>query len=312
MPAATSRKRAVVMACDAGYLPYALTLARAVHLAHPERGFDILLASGEDLSLPPGLAELGVRTVRIGPNPFEDSPNQGRHGAAAYLRLLLPDLLAAEYDRLLYLDSDILCTGMGLDRLLNAGMEGRWIGAVRDNIQWRTPNRRLPEFTALGRPARPYFNSGVLLIDVDAWRGAEVLDRALALLKASPQAVPRHDQSLLNLLADGGWAEMSPVWNWQYTWSSRFFADLAEPRLVHFIGPRKPWTAGGAELPLRFRRPFAAMLAEHFPDRAAPDLYPLAWPEGLRRSLLKHWTAAPAMERYLRRFPDPFRLVPAA
>jgi hypothetical protein len=299
------------MACDSAYLPYALTLAASIRRWHPKGGFDIVLASQEQVAIPAALEALEVGLLPLGENPFEGGPHEGRHGGAAYLRLLLPDLLDGRYDRLLYLDSDILCTGPGLDRLLRAEMGGAWLAAVRDNTQWRTPGRRLPEFRALGRHARAYFNSGVLLIDVQAWREAQVLDRALALFRGSPGAILRHDQSLLNLIADGAWAEMSPVWNWQYTWSSRFFADLAEPRIVHFIGPRKPWSPAGADLPLRFRQPFAEMLESYFPARTVPDRHALAWPGSLRRSLLKHWTAVPAMERYLRRFPDPFQLVPA-
>ena len=62
------------------------------------------------------------------------------------------------------------------------------------------------------------------------------------------------------------WAEISPVWNWQYTWASRLFEAMADAHVVHFIGPKKPWTHAGGELPLRFRRAYRAFFAEHFPD----------------------------------------------
>ena len=302
----------VAMACDAGYLPYALTLAAGIDAAHPGRRFDLGLLSEAPLVVPPSLAHLRLRTWTLpGGNPFRNGREEGRHGAAAYLRLLLPDLVAGDYDRLLYLDADILCLGGGLERLLAADMGGRWLAAVRDNTQWRTPGRRLPEQRAAGRPARPYLNSGVLMVDLAAWAREGIEARALDLHRAQAHLLTRHDQSILNLLADGGWAEMSPVWNWQYTWSSRYFADLAEPRLLHFIGPRKPWADAGADLPARHRRAYADFLARHFPGVPCADPGPMAWPGGLRRSLLKHWAAAPAMGRYLARFPDPYALVPA-
>lgn len=295
------------MACDAGYLPYAFCLAASIDAMHPGRGFDIGLVSEDPVEVPSHLTYLRLRTWRLErPNPFTSSPNGSRHGAATYLRLLVPDLLASDYDRLLYLDSDVLCTGPGLDKLLEADMGRHWLAAVRDNTQWRTPSRRLAEFRAVGRPARPYFNGGVLMIDVAGWRAEQVEARALAMIRSRPDAVLRHDQSILNLIADGHWAEMSPVWNWQYTWSSRFFAELCEPRLVHFIGPRKPWTNAGASLPVRYRRVYG-MVPED-----ADAFIGSAWPPDLRRSLLKHWAAMPAMARYLSRFTNPLRLVTAS
>ncbi len=300
-------KSAVVMACDAGYAPYALTLADQIARAHPDRTFDICLFSAKPLTLPPGLESLGVRLETItAPNPFEDGPNASRHGAETYLRLLIPTLVADRYDRILYLDSDIWHQGGGIDRLLASDLHGAPLAAVRDNTQWRTPNRRLPEFRALGRPARPYFNAGVLLIDVAAWLGQDILGQCRGLWSTHAADLTRHDQSMLNLVLDGKWAELSPVWNWQYTWSSRFFADLAEPRLVHFIGKRKPWKDTTNSLPPRYRRAYATFCAQHFPGAAPVDPDAPAWPTDLGRSFLKHWWSLRSMRRYLARFPDPF------
>jgi lipopolysaccharide biosynthesis glycosyltransferase len=224
-------------------------------------------------------------------------------------------MLAGDYDRLLYLDSDIwldaalVRAGGGFPRLMAADLGGAVLAAVRDNTQWRTPTRRNPEFRALGRPARPYLNAGVLLVDCAAWVAAEMEDRLVTLWRDQGGAMSRHDQSLLNVALDGNWAELSPVWNWQWTWSSRHFADMAAPRLIHFIGRRKPWTEAGRTLPPRFRATFAAFAARHWPDRtdivAADPLAP-GWPDDLRRGLVKHWFAAPAMRRYLARFPDAY------
>lgn len=207
--------KAVVLACDAGYAPYAMVVACGIAAAHPDRDFDICLCSSDPLTIPAALAWAGVRMVRLGDNPFAHGPDAGRHGAAAYLRLMMPDLLAGDYRRILYLDSDIVVSGGGIGRLLDIDLGGRWIGAVRDNLQWRTPGRRTAEFRAMGRPALPYFNSGVMLIDTAGWVAAGVGARAQSLFREHGARMTRHDQSLLNLIADGDWAELSPVWNWQ-------------------------------------------------------------------------------------------------
>jgi hypothetical protein len=303
-------RMAVVMACDARYAPYAAALASQIAEAHPARGFDICIASAAPIALPESLAPLNLRMLPLpADNPFAGGPHQSRHGAETFLRLLLPARLAADYDRILYLDSDIWHEGGGLDRLISTDLGGAMLAAVRDNTQWRTPHRRNPEFRAMGRPARPYLNAGVLLIDTNAWVAEGMEARLIALWRDHGAAMTRHDQSLLNVALDGHWAELSPVWNWQWTWTSRHFADLAAPRLVHFIGRRKPWADTQAELPPRFRASYAAFAARHWPDR--PDIAPVdatrhGWPRDLRRGLVKHWLAVPAMRRYLDRFPDPF------
>ncbi|MCX7300296.1 MAG: glycosyltransferase family 8 protein [Rhodobacterales bacterium] len=305
-------KSAVVMACDAGYAPYALTLADQIARTHPDRSFDICIFSTDPLTLPPALKQAGFlfETIALR-NPFEGGPHQSRHGSEAYLRLMIPDQMAGRYERILYLDCDILPAGKGLDRLLGIPLHGQALAAVRDNTQWRTPTRRLPEFRAFGRAAKPYLNSGVLLIDVAAWLEQDILGQCRALWSAHAADLTRHDQSMLNLVLDGKWTELSPVWNWQYTWSSRFFADLAEPRLVHFIGKRKPWKDTANSLPPRYRRAYADFCARHFPGAAPVDPDAPAWPADLGRSFQKHWWSMRSMQRYLARFPDPFATRPA-
>lgn len=111
-----SNENAVVMACDKNYAPYALFLASQIALSHPDRNFDICIFSQDVLELPPGLAELGINLEIIpGQNPFSNGPNPSRHGAAAYLRLLIPPLAIHRYKRLLYLDSDIFWMGWALN-----------------------------------------------------------------------------------------------------------------------------------------------------------------------------------------------------
>ncbi|MDP3288637.1 MAG: glycosyltransferase family 8 protein [Methyloversatilis sp.] len=306
---------AVVMACDANYAPYALFMAEQIALLHPDRTFDICLFSQDELELPPSLLATGLKLMKMPPgNPFHTGTHADRHGAAAYLRLLIPGEVTGRYRRVLYLDSDIMPMSAGIDQLLGIDLLGAVIGAVRDNVQWRTPGRRVPENRKLGRPASPYFNSGMLLIDVERYRSERILGRCLQVLADSPEAVLRHDQSLLNLALDGHWTELSPVWNWQYTWSSRFFADLVEPKFVHFIGPNKPWRDTACTLPPRFRRAYRTFAQRHYPartDLAVIDPARRGWPPKLARAYLKHLLSIGAMTDYLNGFDTDLSCRPA-
>ncbi len=303
---AANVENAVVLACDANYAPYALFLAQQIATTHPGRNFDICIFSQDVIEIPVGLRHLGLKLESIpGENPFSKSLYLSRHGSATYLRLLIPPLVLGRYKRLLYLDSDIFVGGSGIDRLFAIDMLNAPVAAVRDNLQWRTPKRLVPEFKAVGLSSIPYFNAGVLLIDVERYLSEGILEKCLQLLATHPKILRRHDQSLLNLVLKGRWAELSPVWNWQYTWSSRFFADLAEPRLIHFIGPRKPWKDTLNALPARYRNAYMNFMDTHY--SAQTDMAPiegntLGWPASLGKVFIKHLLSAVAMKRYLDRF----------
>jgi hypothetical protein len=114
-----------------------------------------------------------------------------------------------------------------------------------------------------------------------------------------------HDQTLLNCVLKGDWAELSPVWNWQYTRASRLFESMEGAHVVHFIGSLKPWRDPDRHLPPRFAAATAAFLAEHFPDRPlpAPQRSPARQPDAMRRLLWRHFLASGRMANYLGRFP---------
>ena len=303
-PAASDR--AVVFACDANYLPMALHAAAQLAALHPARDFDICLATMDDpLALPPSLAPLGLRAVRIEAHgAFDDLKTDRRRTASAYLRLALPGAFAADYRRLLYLDSDVFVQGGDVSALLRAELRGRPLAAVRDTIQWRTPSRRPEAFRILGLPHARYFNSGLMLMDLDAILARDLPARCLTLARGEGRRLPGHDQNLLNATLHGDWAELSPVWNWQDTWATRLFETLVDPHIVHFIGSKKPWSPKGRDLPPRWRRSYARFFAEHLPERALPPEPAPRLPAtgDLARLLLKHLVSARRMAAYLDRF----------
>lgn len=303
-----THRRAIVMCCDGNYLPFALSALDQIAARHPERDFDLCLCNSDDLpKVPHSLAHLDVRICRIDiGNTFEGLRLDPGRTADIYLRLALPAAFAADYDRILYMDSDIFVQGGDFSALLGVDMQGHAIGAIRDNIQWRTPKRCPEQFRRLGFPPTPYFNAGILMMDIAACNAQDILGRCVELGRANAAHMIRHDQNLYNSVLRGDFAELSPVWNWQYTWASRLFEGMADANVVHFIGNRKPWSHVAGEFPLRFRRHYRAFLARHFPERVmTPEdgLPPLQNTPFLRKMLVKHLLSHRDMARYLSRFP---------
>ncbi|GHJ47638.1 glycosyl transferase family 8 [Catellatospora sp. TT07R-123] len=164
-----------------------------------------------------------------------------------YLRLLLPDLVDGP-DRLLYLDADVHVCG-DLGPLWQVPLDGVPLAAVRDAFADR--------FDAFGgipgsgpeHPAdAPYFNSGVILINLPQWRELDVTERCLAYLAENGDRLRFPDQDALNLVAYERWRRLPPRWNHMCSYelepmaaSERAAQDV---RIMHFAGPRKPWTEG--------------------------------------------------------------------
>ncbi|MTH79309.1 glycosyltransferase family 8 protein [Paracoccus aestuariivivens] len=302
---------AVIVACDANYLPYASVPALAMAAAgYPH---DILIGGPEPVELPEVLMQAGIGHVAARDEALLDAlPLDARRSLATYMELFLGNALRGHYRRILVIDADILYERGDLSQLLASDMLGHAVAAVRDNRQWRTPNRKVQEFSKLGEPAHPYFNAGVVMIDTEGFATQDMPARAASFARKHLAGLGR-DQALMNGILKGDWAEMSPLWNWQFTSASAHLTAMADPCLIHFIGTRKPWLSiSQGIVPMRMREAFSRIISQHFPD--APQVKAASsrhWPDvnDLRSTLFRQWRAAGPMLRYLNRFPDQYAMV---
>ncbi|MEE4187517.1 MAG: glycosyltransferase family 8 protein [Roseobacter sp.] len=312
-PQVTSNKpaqfrKAVVFCCDQNYLPFAGHAAAQVHDLHPNRDFDICLCFGtQKINMPASLDYLDLRLCHIDVGKaFEGLRLDDGKTHDVYLRLALPDAFSDEYDRILYLDSDIFVQGGDFSALLDIDMGDHALAAVRDNVQWRTPSKQNKRNTLPGLKPAAYFNAGVALMDIPACTRTDLLAHCTRFGRLHAKQLTRHDQNLLNAYFNGNWAEISPMWNWQFSWAARLFATLYSPNIVHFIGPVKPWKDPLGELEPRFATSMRRFARQHFPHFTF-DKTPRGQlvPNGRRvtRMLLKHLISARKMTRYLARFP---------
>ncbi len=302
-------RKAIFFCCDQNYLVFATHAAAQIAALHPDRDFDICICYGErPVTIPKSLEFLNIRLCHVQTGDlFQGLRLDPGKSHDVYLRLALPQAFSADYDRILYLDSDIFVQGGNFSALMDVDIAPHPIAAVRDNTQWRTPGRRPKQFKTLGLPSAPYFNAGVILMDVQRYNAQGLLQKCLELGKAKAEIMIRHDQNLYNSVLQGDWAEISPMWNWQFTWSSLVFAMQIEPHLVHFIGKTKPWKDPKGELSPRFAAAMKIFADAHFPDLNVfqPNGGPLAPNSAkMRKVLLKHLLSATKTQRYLGRFAD--------
>jgi lipopolysaccharide biosynthesis glycosyltransferase len=181
--------------------------------------------------------------------------------------LLLPTVLPAHIGRVLFIDADMLVLD-DISPLWHADLSGRAIGAVTDAAipLCRSP-RGVKRWRERGIPAdAPYFNAGVMLMDLRAWRERQITHRAIGYLRESSGAVDFFHQEALNATAWNDWSCLGPRWNIAASEGRPFHRSdsgaACPPALVHFSGRMKPWRfRTGSRFDADYRRALAQVSA---------------------------------------------------
>ncbi|WP_342106979.1 glycosyltransferase family 8 protein [Methylobacterium sp. SI9] len=175
---------------------------------------------------------------------------------AAYSRLLFSDLLPNDVRRIIYLDCDIVCK-QDLAELWAFGDGLKIIGAVRD--PWLDPDPALKASLGLA-PQNVYFNSGVLLINVEAWRAQNTEDR-LRDFVLTRRDIKHADQDTLNAVLASDLRELPEKWNMMINHprhdDERHLRETAG--ILHYVGGFKPWHFGYRLLHPRKGQPYASI-----------------------------------------------------
>lgn len=137
---------------------------------------------------------------------------------SSYARLFMASMLPAEMEKVLYLDCDMIVYD-SLTELWNTDMHGCVIAAVQD-YQSDAPKLKIGL-----QSSDAYFNAGMLLVDLKAWREQSCEGKCLRFIEDHEGNVFHHDQGVLNGTFRGAWHRL-PV---QYNIMT----------LNYFIDPRK-------------------------------------------------------------------------
>ena len=156
-----------------------------------------------------------------------------------YARIGMGSLMT-DVERVIYLDSDTLVMG-DLSILWETDSAGAIVMACNDrkvnNLSEDSPWPLSPEEANL-----PYFNSGVMLVDLNQWRAACVEQHCLALIHKPAGPYRWWDQTILNYLLKGQIEFLPQEWNWQ----SGDLPKLGDiPKVIHYTTGMKPWVYWG-------------------------------------------------------------------
>lgn len=162
----------------------------------------------------------------------------------AYGRLLLADLI--KEDQVLYLDSDLIVEEDVL-KVQAFDFAGHILAAVGGGQYKYTLGNKFYINQVGLPPEADYFNSGVLLLNLHAWRQSDVFGKCIEIARQYSIELPSHDQSLLNIICRGSFAKLPPSFNCEWE-ASLPKPQIADKMILHFIGSPKPWDPLGFAL----------------------------------------------------------------
>jgi len=239
-PDATAGRAAlhIVFGVDQFYVPaMAITMLSVVEHNRDQAVLFHVVVSGlpsEDLASLEKFADQIKATIRIhdlDPAFFEAIPDKKSLSYATYFRLFIGTLLRGEAERALYIDCDIVCL-RAIPPLPDLA-EPMAAAAVLD-VDQEYHNRSLSR-----GDTEPYFNAGVMVIDIARWNAMNLTERSLQQFSQHDK-LPYLDQDALNLVLKDHVVLLDRAWNtfWHLYHGDR--ANHSDPIFLHYTG-HKPW-----------------------------------------------------------------------
>lgn len=170
-------------------------------------------------------------------------------------RLLLEKILPKTVDKVLYLDGDTIVR-TNLKELWSTKLGKLSIAA---SIEPTIDKKRKK---SLKMDGYPYYNAGVLLIDLKNWRKNKTGDKIIKFYQEHNGNLFANDQDAINGSLKGKILTLSPKYNfynifYQYSYrflgslcdyeyiSKKVFADaVSNPSIIHYLGEERPWRIG--------------------------------------------------------------------
>ena len=173
-----------------------------------------------------------------------------RYPLEAYNRLFMTMFLPEEIHKVIYLDCDmVVCEN--LHSLWEENIDEYAVGAVDEYavgaVDEYTVGKRVGYDAKYG-----YFNSGMLLVNLDYWRNNNVTSLFVEYIKNNPQKLRFADQDVLNSIFYDNKKNLPIRYNLTTDMlrndlqiSSEYFAEIdaayQNPTIIHFIMPDRPW-----------------------------------------------------------------------
>ena len=193
-----------------------------------------------------------IEFVKIKNTDLENCYVSGELSRASYFRLDIANILDNDIRKIIYLDCDLLVYD-DIEKMWSIDMNGKPIAATCDYGIMASKRIRKQKNKFIGLPfTTPYFNAGVLMMDLDMWRKYDYAKDIIQL--ATYNKYPNHDQDALNKFFMNNWQEIPlrwdvipPVFNLflkiivNKNLRNKAIEAKLNPAIFHYAGGYKPW-----------------------------------------------------------------------
>lgn len=182
----------------------------------------------------------------------------GRFDISTLGRLFLGSLLPETVSRILYLDCDTVVLG-DLEPFWNTDLGENLAAAVMEPTIYPQVKR----FIGLEEEA-PYFNAGVLLLDLARWRQEKLEQQMMDFYREHGGRLYYNDQDVVNGVLKGRICPVSPRYNFFTNYRYFHYGNLVsmmpcygkavekqefrqakrKPVVLHYMGDERPWKRG--------------------------------------------------------------------
>ncbi|MDR0961713.1 MAG: glycosyltransferase family 8 protein [Mediterranea sp.] len=171
---------------------------------------------------------------------------EGRISMAAYYRCMLSSILPSTLEKVLYMDCDIIVE-TSIAELWNTDITEYAVACVED-----IGSNEAERYQRLCYDSKyKYFNSGVLLINLNYWRQHQVDRQCITYFHTYPERIRFNDQDLLNAVLYQHTLYIPLKWNMQdgfYRYGmdrkapnpEAYRQELLHPAILHYTN-KKPW-----------------------------------------------------------------------
>jgi lipopolysaccharide biosynthesis glycosyltransferase len=245
----------ILAAIDSNYLKPMIVMLRSLFETNAKESFHIYLMHSK---LSDG--EIGyirefiegrnhdLTLLKIDEELFRDAPISSYYTKEVYFRLLAPFILPDDLDRILYLDADIIIN-QPISDLYAMDLDGCYLAVAKVAVsiaEWFHRKR-------LGLPkGSGYFNSGVLLFNLDHIRENISLKDIFDCIDSNKRKLYYPDQDVLNIVYH---EKIRFVDKQIYNYNTELFwldgltsfgrKDMQwlqrSVAIIHFLGKKKPW-----------------------------------------------------------------------
>ena len=173
---------------------------------------------------------INIYIYEIDTSYLKSLPILNHYSTAIYFRLLLP-LILIKTKQIIYLDADIVCIN-SISALIELDLKKYIVAAVPD-VEWTSEQK----IRKLKLKNHKYFNSGLLIINIDNWNKNMISEKIISILSNPQNKLEHPDQDALNIILNKKVIYLEK----KYNRINMNRVDINNDCLLHFAAKSKPW-----------------------------------------------------------------------